>query len=89
VVLGTTVVVGSTNVVVVGGLLGVVLEGTDVGATPEGAVVVDIGAEAACADAAEFFAVASDSPCGAPEQAAAPRPTTTSADTVTNLILRI
>ena len=80
-------VVGHRNVVVVGGLLGVVVEGADVGATVEGTAVVDEGTEVA--DAAEFLAVALDSPFGALEQAAVPRPITTSAETVTNLIVRI
>jgi hypothetical protein len=67
-----------------------VIAGTDVGATVEGTEVVDVGAEVACrGDAVEFFAIALDSPFAAPEQAAVPRPTTTSAETVTNLILRI
>ena len=90
VVLGTRVVVGSTNVVVVGGLLGGMIGRADVGATVEGTAVVDVGAEVGCrGDAVEFFAVASDSPLAPPEQAAVPRPNTTSAETVTNLILRI
>jgi len=81
-------VVGSTNVVVVGGLLGVVIEGADVGATVEGTAVVDVG-EVGSADAGEFVAVALGSPLGALEQAAVPRPITTSAGTATNLIVRI
>jgi hypothetical protein len=90
VVLGTTVVVGSTNVVVVGGLLGAVIGGVDVGATVEGTAVVEVGAEVGGrGEAVEFFAIALDSPLAAPEQAAVPRPNTTSAETVTNLILRI
>jgi hypothetical protein len=79
VVRGTTVVVGSTNVVVVGGLLGGAIGGADVGATVDGTAVV----------AVELVAIALDSPFGAPEQAAVPRPNTTSAETVTNLILRM
>jgi len=90
VVPGTTVVVGGTNVVVVvGGLLRVVIEGADVGATVEGTAVVDVGAEVGGADAVEFFAVALSSPLAAPEQAAVPRPNTSSAETVINLIFRI
>jgi hypothetical protein len=89
VALGTTVVVGSTKVVVVVGLLGAAIEGVDVGATVEGTAVVDVGAEVGCADAVEFLAIALDSPFGALEQAAVPRPKTTSAETLTNLILRI
>lgn len=89
--LGTTVVVGSTKVVVVVGLLGAAIEGVDVGATVEGAAVVDVDVdvEDGCADAVAFFAIALDSPFGALEQAAVPRPNTTSAETVTNLIPRI
>jgi hypothetical protein len=79
VVVGTTVVVGSTKVVVVGGLLGGAIGGADVGATVEGTAVV----------AVELVAIALDSPFGAPEQAAVPRPNTTSAETVTNLVLRM
>jgi len=82
-------VVGSTNVVVVGGLLGVVIEGADVGATVEGTAVVEVGADVGSADAVEFLAVALGSPLGALEQAAVPRPITTSAGTTTNLIVRI
>ena len=66
-----------------------VTAGADVGATVEGTAVVDVGAEVGSADAAEFVAVALDSPSGALEQPAAPRPTTTRAETVTNLIFRI
>ena len=63
VVVGTTVVVGSTNVVVVVGLLGGVIGGADVGATVEGTAVVDVEAEVGCrGDAVEFFAIALDSP---------------------------
>jgi len=92
-VLGTTVVVGSTKVVVVVALLGAVTEiggvteGADVGATVEGTAVVDVGAEVA--DAVEFFAVAVGSPLGALVQAAVPKPSTTSAETVAKLIFRI
>jgi len=82
-------VVGSTKVVVVGGLLGVVIEGVVVGATVEGVAVVDVGAEIGSAEAVEFFAIALDPPFGGLEQAAVPRPKTTSAETVTNLIFRI
>jgi hypothetical protein len=88
--LGTTVVVGSTKVVVVvGRVLSAVIEGADVGATVEGAAVVDVGAEVDGGDAVEFFAIALASPFGALEQAAVPRPNTTSAETVTNLNFRI
>jgi hypothetical protein len=89
VALGTTVVVGSTNVVVVVGLVGVVIEGADVGATVEGAAVVGVAPEAGRGDAVEFVAVALASVFGALEQAAAPRPNMKSAETVTNLIFCI
>ena len=56
--------VGSTNVVVVGGLLGVVIEGADVGATVEGTAVVEVGADVGSADAVESFAVALGSALG-------------------------
>ena len=89
-VLGTTVVVGGMNVVVVvGGLLGEVMGGADVGATVEGTAVVDVDADFGGADGVKFFAVAVGSLLPALEQAAVPRPNTTSAETVTNLILRI
>jgi hypothetical protein len=91
VALVTAVVVGNTKVVVVvvGRLLGVVIEGEDVGATVEGTAVVDVGAEVDGGDAVEFVAVALASPFGALEQAAVPRPSTTSAERVTNLIFRM
>ena len=81
--------VGSTKVVVVvgGGLLGVVVEGADVGATVEGTAVVDVGAE--LADAVEFFAVAFVALLTGLVQAALPKPKTTSAETVAHLIFRI
>jgi hypothetical protein len=85
----TVVVVGSTRVVVVAGLLGVAIEGADVGAAVEGAAVVDVEEVADAAAAAEFLATATDSFFAGLEQAAAPRPKTTSAETVPNLILRI
>jgi len=90
VVIGTTVVVGNTKVVVVVvGLLGAVIEGADEGATVEGTAVVEVGAEVDGGDAVEFFAIALASPFGALEQAAVPRPNTTSAETATNLIFCI
>ena len=57
---GTTAVVGRTNVVVVSGSLGVVIEGADKGAAVEEVAVVDVDGEVDCADAVEFFAIAWD-----------------------------
>ena len=75
VVVGSAGVVGKTNVVVV----------------VEAVVVVAIAVvevDVDCA-AAEFFAVASDWPLGALEQAVAPRPNRTNVEAVTSLIFRI
>jgi hypothetical protein len=86
VVVGTVVVVGSKNVVVVGGSVVEVVEGADVGGTVE---VVVVGAELDCADAAEFLATAEGPLIGALEQAAVPRPKTTRAETAATLVLRM
>jgi hypothetical protein len=83
VVLGTTVVVGSTKVVVGSTNVVEVVVGADEGATVEGTAVVDVGAEEVVEF--EFVAIALASPFGALEQAAVPRPNATRAETVTNL----
>jgi hypothetical protein len=91
VVLGTTVVVGSTKVVVGNTNVVEVVVGADEGATLGEITVVDVGAEVDGEDVVEFefVAIALASPFGALEQAAVPRPNTTSAETVTNLNFRM